>query len=423
MKTIQKLTAIPDDELLRRLADLLRDSRRTEADLVAHVGEVDARRLYAREASPSMFVYCTERLHLSEAEAYLRIAAGRACRDHPVLLTMLADGRLHLTAIAKLAPHLTAQNREDLVKLATHRTKREIDELLASFAPRPDAPVLIRKLPERRPDSAGRQSAVHGPALSSATDRILDPDATVPLGSEVGPPGEAAAAASWRDGHALLATELRPDAVLLDGSDALATPALDRGEQGRPGEAAAGHAHGAVVEPLSPARYRVQFTVTAELRDKLERLRALMRSSVPDGDLAAVIDAAVTEKLERLEGRRFGLTTTPRTSVGDSHGEPSSRHVPAAVRRAVYERDQGQCRFVDREGRRCPARVGLQFHHRHPFGLGGHHCVSNVALLCAAHNRHIAEADYGPGVGRGRRRSALPVQPVSRSPGQPVLQT
>ena len=59
-----------------------------------------------------MFAYCTERLHLSEAEAYLRIAAARASREHPILLTMLADGRLHLTAIAKLAPHLTPDNRE-----------------------------------------------------------------------------------------------------------------------------------------------------------------------------------------------------------------------------------------------------------------------------------------------------------------------
>lgn len=59
-----------------------------------------------------------------------------------------------------------------------------------------------------------------------------------------------------------------------------------------------------MVEPLAPARYRVQFTASAELHDKLERLQTLMRSSVPAGDLAAIIEAAVTEKLERLESRR-----------------------------------------------------------------------------------------------------------------------
>ena len=100
------LAAIPDDELLRRLADLLRTSRRVESELVAHIAEVDERRLYAREAAPSMFAYCTEVLHLSEAEAYLRIAVARDSRAHPVLLSLLADGSLHLTGIALLAPHL-----------------------------------------------------------------------------------------------------------------------------------------------------------------------------------------------------------------------------------------------------------------------------------------------------------------------------
>jgi hypothetical protein len=95
------LKSISDDELLRRLSGLLRQSRRVESELVAHIGEVDERRLYRREASSSMFAYCTEKLLLSEHEAYLRIAAARASRKHPILLAMLEDGRLHLSAIAK----------------------------------------------------------------------------------------------------------------------------------------------------------------------------------------------------------------------------------------------------------------------------------------------------------------------------------
>ena len=110
MNENRPLAFIPDDELLRRLNDLLRQSRRIEAEIVTHIAEVDERRLYAREASPSMFAYCTEVLHFSEAEAYLRIAVARAAREHPMLLAMLADGRLHLTGIAKLAPHLTSEN-------------------------------------------------------------------------------------------------------------------------------------------------------------------------------------------------------------------------------------------------------------------------------------------------------------------------
>lgn len=34
-----------------------------------------------------------------------------------------------------------------------------------------------------------------------------------------------------------------------------------------------------------------------------------------NGDLAAVIEAAVSEKLERLEAKRYGATKNPRKSV------------------------------------------------------------------------------------------------------------
>ena len=359
MEPTRSLEHVSDDELLRRLAELLCQSRHTEADLVAHIGEADSRRLYAREASPSMFAYCTERLHLSEAEAYLRIAAARAAREHPVLLTMLADGRLHLTAIAKLAPHLTPENRE---------------ELLAELLPRPDAPALIRKLPERRtvaPQTpAPRQSAdgsasVSGPRL----------DGIVPSGPEL-----------RLDGVDSPRVELRLDAV-----GASASPAT--------------------VQPLAPGRYKVQFTASAALRDKLERLQALMRSSVPDGDLATLIEEAVTEKLERLEARRFARTKAPRRGLSESQTKPSSRHIPAAVRRAVHERDGGRCRFVDEQGRRCTARDGLEFHHRHPFGLGGDHSLEGIALLCRAHNHYLAEVDYGRLAMARHQRPSLPPQP------------
>ena len=125
--------------------------------------------------------------------------------------------------------------------------------------------------------------------------------------------------------------------------------------------------------PLAPDRYKVQFTAGVELRDKLERLRALLRSEVPDGDLAAIIETAVTEKLDRLEARRFGRTRSPRKNPARSRPDPSSRRIPAAVRRAVHRRDGGRCCFVDARGRRGSERHRLEYHHRHPFGLGGGH--------------------------------------------------
>ena len=360
------LGSLPDDDLVRRLSELVSHSRRVEADLVEHIGEVEARRLYAREAAPSMFIYCTERLHLSEAEAYLRITVARAAREHPLLLTMLRDGRLHLSGIAILLPLLTRENREALLARATHRSKRQIELLVAELSPRPDVPSRMRKLPARPTLPAPAEAAVH----ELRPDRVVAPWAQV---DAAGPGGAPAGG-----------LELRPDGV-----------------QAPP-------THRAVLEPLSPARYKVQFTASAALRDKLERLQALMRSEVPDGDLAAIIEKAVSEKLERLEARRFAKTSAPRKELRQTATAPASRHVPAAVRRAVLERDGSRCGYVDEQGRRCSERHRLEFHHRHPFGMGGDHRAENLGLLCRAHNRLLAERDYGSPVMSLRNRSGKP---------------
>ena len=177
--------------------------------------------------------------------------------------------------------------------------------------------------------------------------------------------------------------------------DRVAVPVLELGPDGArpsPGSAAV---PAAVVQPLAPARYKVQFTARAEFHDKLERLRVLMRSEVPDGDLAAIIEQAVTEKLERLEARRFARTSAPRKGLPETDTAPSSRHIPAAVRRAVRERDGDRCRYVDGKGRPCSERKRLEYHHRHPFGLGGDHSAKNIRLMCRTHNEYLAEHDYG----------------------------
>jgi hypothetical protein len=349
--TCRELKSISDDELLRRLSDLLKQSRRAEAELVAHIGEVEERLLYARHAS-SMFTYCTEILHLSEHEAYLRIGAARASRRHPVLLKMLADGRLHLSRIAKLAPHLTEANREEVLARATHKTKRQIEELVAALSPRPDVPAEIRKLPAPRAKTSS-------------------------------------------DGRAV---QLGPDQV---GSHPVPARTL-------PSETAARQ----VMEPLAPARYKVQFTASASLRDKLERLQALMRSSVPDGDLATLIEDAVSEKLERLEAKRFAKTKKPRKRLEQADTSPSSRYIPAPVKRAVRARDGDRCTFVDENGRRCTERRWLELDHKKAYGRGGDHSIDNVRQICRAHNQYLAEREYGKEViERFRKRDGRVSEP------------
>jgi len=363
---IRPLAAISDDDLLRGLAEVLSRSRRVETDLVAHIAEVDERRLYAREAFPSMFAYCTEALHLSESEAYLRIAVARASREHPMVLPMLGDGRLHLSGIALLAPHLGRQNRDVLLRRATHRSKRQIEELIAEIAPREDAPALVRRLPERSVAVGGASAG--GPAGGPVVGAAQRASA---ISVDAAPASVGAAPTSL---GAVMASVPTPSGM---------------------GRTVTSGPPSAVVQPLAPGRYKVQFTASAALHEKLERLRALLRSRVPDGDLGAVIEGAVTATLERLEARRFAATPRPRKGLSTTDTSPASRHIPAAVRRAVHERDGSRCRYVDASGRRCQERHRLEFHHLHPFGLGGDHRVENIRLLCPIHNRSLADHDYG----------------------------
>jgi 5-methylcytosine-specific restriction endonuclease McrA len=344
--------------------------------LINLIAEVDARKLYAREAKPSMFLYCTEVLHLSEQEAYLRITVARASREHPSLLAMLRDGRLHLSGIARLTKYLTRKNRDEVLKLAVHKSRREIEKLIAELEPCPDVPPAMRKLPTRRAEA---------PPPASGAIEAQRAGSAVPGSAAAGSAGGGAAPSDTAGGPG---RELCLDRVERAGEELCldrvgATP---RAPSARP----------ATVQPLAPARYKVEFTASAELHDKLQRLQALMRSSVPDGDLAKIIDDAVTEKLERLEARRFARTRSPRKSLAETDTTPASRHIPAAVRRAVHQRDGGRCTYQDARGRRCTARDRLEFHHhRQPFGRGGEHSVYNVRLMCRVHNQLLAEQDYG----------------------------
>jgi hypothetical protein len=135
---MQRLKSVRDEDLLRRLFQLVKESRGVEAELVAHIAEVELRGLFAQEACSSMFEYCRRVLGFRENEAYLRITVARAARENPVLLEMLRDGRLHLSGIARLAPHLTRENAEAVLRRASGMSHREIRELVAELEPRPD---------------------------------------------------------------------------------------------------------------------------------------------------------------------------------------------------------------------------------------------------------------------------------------------
>jgi hypothetical protein len=354
MTTLAPFITLSDSDLLAEVTRLATCERHATAQLVASLAELDARRLYLGRGFSSMFTYCVQALHLSEHAAYNRIEAARVERRFPTLLDRLTDGSITLTTVCLLAAHLTPENCDGVLDAAQHKTKHEVELLVAQLRPLPPVPSSVRKLP-----------AVPSPAASS-----VPPPAPDLLALESGlavPVSEAPATAP-------------PGELVLPGR--------------RPPRAA-------VVAPLTPEQYKVQVTVGRETIDKLHRVQALMRHTIPNADPAAIIDRALTVLLGQLERTKLAATDRPRPG---RDATPGSRHVPARVRRAVWARDESRCAFVSADGRRCQERGFLELHHTIPYAAGGAATVETIELRCRAHNLFEAELDFGPRATIGSRR-------------------
>jgi 5-methylcytosine-specific restriction endonuclease McrA len=149
--------------------------------------------------------------------------------------------------------------------------------------------------------------------------------------------------------------------------------------------------------PLGDERFHVQFTADRELRDDINHVRDLMRHSNPDGDLEKVFKFCVRAGLERLQSRRLGVSRTRPSHPANRKRATlkSTRHIPRAVRRAVFERDGEQCTYRDKEGRRCPCTTFLELDHIIPRAKGGEDTVENLRVRCHGHNGLHAEAVFG----------------------------
>jgi HNH endonuclease len=314
---------LSDGELVAEVKRLVGCERQATAHLIAALTALDARRLYLGQGCSSMFTYCTQVLHLAEHAAYNRIEAARAARRFPVILTLLADGSVHLSAVRLLAPHLTPDNHVDVLREAIHKSKREVEQIVARLHPQPDLVASVRKLPVTRTTPAPVQP-------------------TTP--------------------------ESQPSAI---AAASVVVPSAPRAE----------------VAPLAPERYKVQFTVGRETYEKLRRVQDLMRHRVPNSDPAVILERAITLLLEDLEKTKIAATAHPRASVT---AEKRSRHLPAEIRRTVWARDGGRCRFEGPSGR-CTETGFLEFHHIVPYAAGGANTPNNLELRCAAHKRYEAE--------------------------------
>jgi 5-methylcytosine-specific restriction endonuclease McrA len=145
-----------------------------------------------------------------------------------------------------------------------------------------------------------------------------------------------------------------------------------------------------LVVPLGNGRYRIEITVADETYRDLRRLQDLMRHTIPTGDPAPIVSRALSHLRAHVERQKLAEVRRPRRATGASR----TRHVPAAITREVWKRDEAQCAFVGSAGR-CPERSFLEVHHLTPFAAGGPTTVDNLQLRCRAHNQYEAEQYFG----------------------------
>jgi hypothetical protein len=353
------VSMLTDAELDGRLHRLVRGERQVLVLFLAHLGEFERRRAHEARSYPSAFEYCTKRLGLSEAEAFLRIRAARIVRDYPEAFEMLADGGIHLSGLARLSPHLSAANAARLLASARGKTRREVERLALEFehgAPKAD---VVRALPAPGPADIPMPDPPEDQDCAARPLELLASEEPIPAASKIPEPGS----------------------------------------QG-----------GRLV--------RICFTATEELLSGIERARALLRHKHPTGRLehvfgeaiAALLDARDPQRrlarkaargraMERGGGKGAAVPgarpSTAREGGGGKDARPS-RRIPQRVRDAVLRRDGERCSFVAADGRRCEAVEWLEYDHIRPWALGGRSDdPANVRILCRAHNQHAARRIFG----------------------------
>jgi len=243
------VSSLSDSDLILRLPALVQAERRAMADVIEHLVEIERRRLYLEQATSSLYRYCIERLGYPEDAALKRHRVARLALRLPQVLEELRAGAIHLTGLFVLSTYLTEENAGALLAEARGRSRRQIEELIARWFPRPDVPPSVE------------------PLATPATERANAEPPSLP-GAE---PGRARGGAPSRP---TCPGAGKPDA------------------RGR-------------LEPLSASRYWVEFTARAELRDKLERARELLSHGLPSGDLGEIFERALDALIEKETRRRM----------------------------------------------------------------------------------------------------------------------
>jgi hypothetical protein len=336
-------------DLATRLAELLHREHAALADFLIALADFDRERRWLELGHSSLFYFLHRELGLSKGAAFYRKTAAELVQRYPEVIEPLRQGKLCITSVAELAKVITPENRREVVPRFFHASKREAKAVAAELRPAEAAPHrdVVTVLQLAAPAKATGQ--VEAPTIDQAS-----PGAAVRLDElrgeiPAGPPRPL------------------PPAPL---------PAA------RPDE----------VEPLTADLRRFHTTVSKRFLAKLAAARDALSHSHPGADTEAVLEAAL-DLLLAANDKKKGLVKRPRPSPARPSASP--RYIPAEVKRAVWTRDGGCCRWPVASGGVCGSTTRLEFDHVVPVARGGASTVSNIRILCATHNQLAAQQVFG----------------------------
>jgi 5-methylcytosine-specific restriction endonuclease McrA len=154
--------------------------------MLCHLSDQDVTRGLATRFGRRMKSYCMHEFNVEDHEASRLIYVARVARRFPAILPAIAEGRLHMTAVLLMGPKLTPENADELLAAGTHKTKKEIQQLIAVRFPRPDLPSRVEAIPPSLagPDRNGKHALEHVSGPEHAPEHVEIRSQVEPLSEE-----------------------------------------------------------------------------------------------------------------------------------------------------------------------------------------------------------------------------------------------
>ena len=393
-----------------------RTSNSSSRSVIDHLREIHTRRLYLSRGFSSLFDYVVRELGYTDSAAARRINTMHLCAEFEEVREGLQDGSFTLSTAAQLQSAFDRQKRNRQRRgrgpvVGSGPAVPRQESLLAPSAtvqPLEPAPVL---------DGSARQALVTQ-AAGKSTRQVqellagVDPELTVPA-DKVRPLGTGRYemkvvidAECHRGLERLrgLLSHVDPHMTLGQLVGRLAREGLDRHDPGRPPRRQRAGSRPVSGDQTSAAKKKAAFGGAATPAERTPSQPAA--KGFAPANSPASRDGGLTSAAKSQRNPGGGAGSAPRRPAQPARsvtsppkrGASNSRAIPMAIKRRVWQRDDGRCSYVDpRTGRRCASRYLLQIDHEIPYALGGSAEPGNLRLLCFAHHRHRHRGHSSPG--------------------------